>query len=448
MRAKQVLAATADDQLRALGLDVARYRDRFYRCVLLAAAVHDLGKANDHFLGMICGTPERLDRLQGLRHEWVTILMLKELKDWLQPAVCGSEIDFSLVEWAVAGHHPARDHKSPPVGPPELGGSGPEITLLCDHADFGQCLEWLSREFKIPRKSPIADITLDLGTNGQVFPVIKAWHKASRKAWDRFTQKDKLLVAAVKNCLVAADIAGSALPKTLPDDPKRWDWIADSFADKPRPGELNLIVDERAKTFSERHQDRELFQTAVALSATPVTFVKAGCGSGKTQAAYMWAAKNHPTHRLYFCYPTTGTATEGFKDYLHEPNIRSDLFHSRRDVDFEIILTAGRDAKDIEADGAIRIESLDAWSTPIVACTVDTVLGVVQNNKRGLYAWPALAQSAFVFDEIHAYDDQLFGALLRFLRDLLGHAVSAHDRKFAEGTRGSDTKAFEGLPWN
>jgi CRISPR-associated endonuclease/helicase Cas3 len=48
------------------------------------------------------------------------------------------------------------------------------------------------------------------------------------------------------------------------------------------------------------------------------------------------------------------------------------------------------------------------------------VLGLVQNNKRGLFAWPALAQSAFVFDEIHAYDDRLFGALLRFLRDLPG----------------------------
>ena len=74
-------------------------------------------------------------------------------------------------------------------------------------------------------------------------------------------------------------------------------------------------------------------------------------------------------------------------------------------------------------DAAIKAESLDAWSTPIVACTVDTVLGIVQNNKHGLFAWPALAQSAFVFDEIHAYNDRLFGALLRFLRDLPGLPV-------------------------
>ena len=45
----RVLDATADDQLRALGLDVERYRERLRRCVRLAAAVHDLGKANDHF---------------------------------------------------------------------------------------------------------------------------------------------------------------------------------------------------------------------------------------------------------------------------------------------------------------------------------------------------------------------------------------------------------------
>ncbi|HEY2910951.1 MAG TPA: CRISPR-associated helicase Cas3', partial [Gemmataceae bacterium] len=61
--------------------------------------------------------------------------------------------------------------------------------------------------------------------------------------------------------------------------------------------------------------------------------------------------------------------------------------------------------------------------TPIVACTVDTVLGLVQNNRRGIFAWPAFAGAAFVFDEIHAYDDRLFGALLRFLRDLPGLPV-------------------------
>lgn len=414
--AEKVLDATGDDQLLALGLSPDEYRERLRRCVLLAAAVHDLGKANDHFQDMICGNRDMRQYPQGLRHEWVSVLILKELREWLLPAVDGRASDFAFVEWAVAGHHPAISHASPPRNSPD--GSGPEITLHLGHSDFRSSLEWLANEFELDQVKPLSDRTLDLGTFGHVFPVIKRWEKKAKQSWDLLHRKDQRFVAAVKDCLVAADIAGSALPKAAPKDPQRWEWISASFSDGPKPGELQSIVDQRLNGSTARE-----FQSAVANSPASVTFVKAGCGTGKTLAAYMWAAKNHPTRRLYICYPTTGTATEGFKDYLFEPDVKANLFHSRRDVDFEIILSTDADAMNSEADTAIRIDSLDAWSTPIVACTIDTVLGIVQNNKRGLFAWPALAQAAFVFDEIHAYDDRLFGALLRFLQDLPGLPV-------------------------
>jgi CRISPR-associated endonuclease/helicase Cas3 len=125
------------------------------------------------------------------------------------------------------------------------------------------------------------------------------------------------------------------------------------------------------------------------------------------------------------CYPTTGTATEGFKDYLHNPDAEHNyrLFHGRADVDLAGLLPVRGDEPNAEADAAARLEALDAWGTPVVSCTVDTVLGLVQNSRRGLFAWPALAGAAFVFDEIHAYDDRLFGALLRFLQALPGAPV-------------------------
>src|SRR5262249_39427347 len=221
------------------------------------------------------------------------------------------------------------------------------------------------------------------------------------------------LVAAVKGCLLGADVAGSALPKDVVDHSRRAAWIGNAFGNVPPPGCIQKIVDRRRRTSA-----LYPFQQAVADSHSGVTFVRAGCGSGKTLAAYQWAATQHPGRRLYFCYPTTGTATEGYRDYLHasEAAFDADLFHGRAAVDLEIILGVGADDDKAEADAATRIESLDAWSTPIVACTVDTVLGLVQNNRRGLYAWPALAGAAFIFDEIHAYDDKLFGALLRFLQ--------------------------------
>jgi CRISPR-associated endonuclease/helicase Cas3 len=416
-----VLDATGDEQLRALGLEPETYRDRFRRCVLLAAAVHDLGKANDHFQGMICGKRDVRLNAQGLRHEWVTVLMLQELKDWLLPAVGGSESDFAIVEWAVAGHHPAMDHPSPPTEAP--GGCGPEITLLTGHPDFGSILSWLQPTFCLDTPPAMYCKSRDLSGSDGVFEVdITCWSQRHNRQWRGMNAPVVArFVAAVKNCVVAADVAGSALPRAKPNESDPWNWIAESFADRPKAKDLQTVADHRLGGKSPRK-----FQLAVANSKARVTFVKAGCGSGKTLAAYLWAANNHPTRRLYFCYPTTGTATEGFRDYLFDdaadiPRVGADLFHGRADVDFDIILGTGREQSASEEE--VRLDSLRAWQTPVVACTVDTVLGVMQLNRRGLLGWPALAQSAFVFDEIHAFDDALFGTLLRFLKELPGLPV-------------------------
>jgi CRISPR-associated endonuclease/helicase Cas3 len=428
--AVRVLDATGADQLAALGLTGGEYYRRFCRCVTLAAGVHDLGKANDHFQGMIRRTPVRDGKPQGIRHEWATVLILRMLREWLLPAVGGNEIDLAIVEWAVAGHHPAHNHESPPkLCPP---GAGVSIELFVGHADFSECLQWLAKQIIHSAPPPMTNETRRLVESGNVFATLVAWSREARRIWDDMAENQRRFVAAVKDCLIASDVAGSALPKILPGDDNRWDWITQSFKEKPTNDEIGLIVEHRLRGCSPRE-----FQAAVATSTADVVFVKAGCGSGKTLAAYMRAQQHWIGRRLYFCYPTTGTSTEGFKDYLYPPEldpetgekdsmakiiraIGADLFHSRRDVDFEIILNTGHDTKNADAETVLRIDSLDAWSTPIVACTVDTVLGIVQNNKRGLFAWPALAQSAFVFDEIHAYDDRLFGALLRFLRDLPG----------------------------
>jgi CRISPR-associated endonuclease/helicase Cas3 len=335
------------------------------------------------------------------------------------PAVAGSEIDFAIVEWAVAGHHPGHDRASPPRTCP--AGAGAELRILAGHPRMPEIVAWLKGDFLLPGDPPrLVDSVIPLVGAGSVFAVLSRWAKAARKLWDGMNPEDRRFVAAVKDSLIAADVAGSALPRAEANEARRWQWIADAFAALPEENELQQILESRAKSFRDSDPEQDRFQSDVAASVAPVTFVKAGCGTGKTFAAYKWAATHHARRRLFFCYPTTGTATEGFRDYLYEPDVRADLFHSRRDVDFDIILTTGADSRDADRDAAVRVESLDAWATPIVACTVDTVLGIVQNNKRGRFSWPALAQSAFVFDEIHAYDDLLFGALLRFLRDLPG----------------------------
>jgi CRISPR-associated endonuclease/helicase Cas3 len=421
----RILDATGVDQLRAVGLDPHAYLPRLRRCVLLAAAVHDLGKANDHFQGMIHGTRDVRTAPQGLRHEWATILMVRKLRQWLLPAVAADETDLAIVEWAIAGHHPSTNHASPPTE--STKGGGVVLETLLGHADASAILDWIGSLFPAVGSSPrpaVSDVAHQLAGTPCVFEEIVSQWRSAMRSWETRIKPsaDRKFAAVVKNCLVAADIAGSALPKARPNDPDKWEWITDAFAHRPAPGDLEFVVSERLGNGTPRP-----FQSEVAASSRAVTFVKAGCGTGKTLAAYMWAARNYPTHRLYFCYPTTGTATEGFKDYLFGPDnefskLGAKLFHSRSDIDFEIILNNGRCDSDPD-DEAVKLASLEAWSTPIVSCTVDTVLGVIQNNRRGLFGWPALSQGAFVFDEIHSYDESLFGAFLRFLADLPGLPV-------------------------
>jgi CRISPR-associated endonuclease/helicase Cas3 len=119
---------------------------------------------------------------------------------------------------------------------------------------------------------------------------------------------------------------------------------------------------------------------------------------------------------LFFCYPTTGTSTEGFLDYVHD-EISSVLLHSRADVDLDLAITREEaEAGDSQEDElAKKLESFKTWGTKVSICTVDTVLGLQQCNRRSLYCFPALVQAAYVFDEVHCYDKRLFGGLLRFL---------------------------------
>jgi CRISPR-associated endonuclease/helicase Cas3 len=130
---------------------------------------------------------------------------------------------------------------------------------------------------------------------------------------------------------------------------------------------------------------------------------------------------------LYVCYPTTGTATEGFRDYVfdtdeHEPKYGAKLFHGRASIDRRIILETPHGESDDE-DAVARIRSLQSWNAPIVTCTVDTVLGIIHNQRRAIYSWPSICNAAFVFDEIHSYDSSMFGALLAFLQKLKGVPV-------------------------
>ncbi len=422
--AEMLVQTTGEAQLKALGLDAKRYWEPLRRIVTVAAAIHDLGKANDHFLGMLYGGRHFVLH-QGIRHEWLTYYLFttEPWQSWLTQALDGEEKFRFIALWCVSGHHPAPGRPSPPDQAP--GGSGTHLWLLLEHKDFRQVIAWMEKLWNLPPLpgTVFRNQKLSLLSTGELFTHLRKRLIQDRirwKQWQTTAPELRKLTAAAKACLIGADIAASILAKgnqtcTIKQIGQ---WLSNSL---PSSEDLKKLIQDRLGGQSLRG-----FQVRTGASSQRVTLLQAGCGTGKTIAAYHWAATQCPGKRLYLCYPTTGTATEGFRDYLFDPESKrgkfgAHLFHSRAQADWELLL--GARGEEDEAEQEVRLASLQAWFTPVVCCTVDTVLGLLQNQRRGLYAWPALAQAAFVFDEIHAYDQRLFGTLLRFLRELRGVPV-------------------------
>ena len=396
--AQTLLDETADTQLSAIGLPGTVWKERFCRTALLAAFCHDLGKANDQFQSMV--RQERKQK-QAVRHEALSLLIIQEtpLREWLSTTLEEPE-ELSFLLWAAAGHH----RKFPPDEP--APGTGIWLSLFLEHADFQRTLSVGARWLGLNVPPALTNLTWRLRGPTSPHQLLRRSKRKAAAFWASCSNEKRRFLAAVKACLIAADVAGSALPK---EGEKISGWIRKALDQKPTPSQLQKIINDRLKGMPLRP-----FQEALGKTTTRVVLAQAGCGSGKTLGAYVWASQRAPGKRLFFSYPTTGTATEGFRDYLVDPTLNTDLIHSRAAVDLELL------GVDDEGDQANPLAALEAWSTSITSCTVDTVLGLTQNQRRGLYAWPAFVDAAFVFDEIHAYDERLFSSLLRFLLNCRG----------------------------
>ncbi len=403
--ARELLAFRAKAALDAVRLSVG-LTPRLSRVVLCGAFIHDLGKCSDHFQLMVRG---KRTEPQLIRHEALSLFLCwpgRPLAPWLRPAVDTDE-DYILALVAAAGHH--RKFLSDAVAP--MGsGAGSSITLLVSHPDFARTLELGAKELCLDEPPGMsADLTLTIQR--------RTWQPENDFLQMRETTEEVLrtnteallLLPLAKALLLDADVAGSALPRSG----EGIDWIAQSLNNRASSADLAQVIHRRLAGKAPRP-----FQIAVSESTSPWTLILAGCGTGKTLAAYLWATKQQGGRQLWITYPTTGTATEGFRDYLHGVDeIEAELVHSRAAVDLEIfhLQDDGHPGRDYD-----RLESLRHWGRDVITCTVDTVLGLVQNQRRGIYAFAALCQSAVIFDEIHSYDDQLFGCLLRFLEGMPG----------------------------
>lgn len=404
--AAELLDLRGKASLAAAGLPISLL-DCLGRVVRLAALLHDVGKCSEPFQWMVRGKAV----VQPMRHEAITLWLCwpgQPLSNFLRPAAASDE-EFLCALVTAAGHH--RKFWSKSFADDEAG-AGVSCRLLVDHPDFVTVLELLRVTLGLKDGAPsFADpVVVDLGRRSHPRRLFQKWESEFQRILEPEASLARLTSVA-KALVLAADVVGSALPRAG----EKTRWVRSELSRRPSREQLEDLVARRLAGRSPRP-----FQLRVAESSAPVTLVRAGCGSGKTAAAYLWAARQQSGRQLWVTYPTTGTATEGFRDYVNDADVAGRLEHSRAQVDVDLFSLDDGDGGRRELD---RLAALRAWGSEVVTCTVDTVLGLVQNQRRGLYAWPCLADSAIVFDEVHSYDETLFGALLRFLEALPGIPV-------------------------
>lgn len=414
-----IVEAAGELILRQLDLPLEPWLSRLERAMKAACLCHDLGKANEAFQLMV---RRKLDPTrQPARHELLSALLLEGREsfvrawalnllthngehddgDWLLDCVIG----------AIGGHHVKLDDEWKKAAVALQGSGMTSLRLLLTHPDLQKLFERSplleDKTFSLVNGRPefLGDrrVPFNFGSN--------RWRKklASEPQWWRFA-------AALKALTCAADVAGSVILPEIHLEKKHkvsiGGWVTQTLNHRVVSDQMYEVVRIRLNG-----KEPRLFQKQIGESTKRVTLVEAGCGTGKTAAAYLWAAQHAQGKKLFFCYPTTGTATEGFLGYVHESEVEAKLMHSRAIVDLEGIAKVTDDESE---DHLLRIESLSAWSPQVIVCTADTVLALVRNNRRGLYNSPAILCGAFVFDELHAYDDAMFVALLALMKALPG----------------------------
>ncbi len=203
--AEALLDETGDSQLAAVRLAPEIWRQDFRRSVLAAAFCHDLGKANDQFQAMV---RHQREGKQAVRHEALSLLIIEEtiLRNWLVAGLKDAE-DLKFLLWAAAGHH----RKFPPSKPDQ--GTGVRLSLFLGHPDFHRTLlvgaKWLGLDDPPRLDDQKWQLT---GANSPTTRLSRFWIRAA-EYWSTCVDERRRFLAAMKACVIAADIAGSALPK-------------------------------------------------------------------------------------------------------------------------------------------------------------------------------------------------------------------------------------------
>jgi CRISPR-associated endonuclease/helicase Cas3 len=384
----------------------------------LAAALHDIGKANDGFQAAVNspGAPP-----QPIRHEHIGPLLISEgpVLQWLRSLI-DRGADPEVVLSAVASHHLKSSPETFAAPTGTIAQQGVEV--FASALDVQQVLSIAAEIFEVEPAAALGGDgwwSFDGGIGSARDRFLVALARFGRSL--RFDDRRQRLLWAVKSAVIAADSAGSALVREgmAPED-----WLRSCFERQPLSGrdiEQGVIAPRVVQIQARgRWVGWQEFQIG-ASSLGPRVLLLAGCGSGKTLAAWRWAAaqlERRPAARVMFLYPTRGTATEGFRDYASwAGDDEAALVHGTAAYELIDLFTNPEDQRTgDDFSVAARLFALGYWPRRIFSSTVDSFLAFLANTYAPLCLMPLLVDAVLILDEVHAYDRLMFRALERLLQ--------------------------------
>lgn len=395
--------------------------EQFLTHLRIAALFHDIGKANAEFYAAVTGSQKK----QALRHEWISalILHLPIVRAWLAP----SGLNLEVITAAVLCHH-LQAHSEEWGKPRTQVKPSESIDLYLNYQDYPEVADILKRIAEVAGINSLPELP-EKWVAGDSF-----WEKVyldANRVGRQFTRKvnrdseGKSLLLAVKAGVIAADSAASGVFRTEGSSAIQ-QWIDNTLHSKPAITQEEIeteILQRRYCQIQERSGKPfklKKFQEKAQEQGERVLLLS-GCGSGKTIFGYKWhqaMVARYQVGHVIFLYPTRGTATEGFKDYVSwAPEADASLLTGTAIYELKAISENPTDStrdKDFTTDE--RLFALGFWSKRFFSATVDQFLSFLTHSYSGLCLLPVLTDSVVVIDEVHSFSRGMFDNLISFLK--------------------------------
>lgn len=395
-------------------------QEQFLLNLRIAALFHDIGKANEDFYNAVSQSGYTQ---QTLRHEHIStlVLHLHEVRSWL---ATNPLLDLEVITAAVLSHHLKA----------ALGGEykwcqpralKKVVHLYLQHSEITSILK---------RVAEIASLESLPNLPSKPWGAGAPWEQAYKSAEKTARQfgrdigkaenKERLtLLLATKAGLIIADAAASGLVR---EGHSIDEWI-DDVVHSQAIGHNDIdeaILQNRARQIEAKTGEPfqlHNFQIQTAQQGSRALLL-AACAAGKTLAGWKWAEAQsweYEIGKVIFLYPTRGTATEGFRDYVGwSPETDAALVTGTARYELEAMASNPNEAtkdKDFQTDG--RLFALGFWSRRYFSATVDQFMGFMEHSYTSMCLLPVLADSAVIIDEVHSFDRDMFDSLVSFLQN-------------------------------